>query len=237
MRRINRPNVGVMIVKRRFPNTVNVAASFLCAAIALLACGCGKKADSNETRVSLKTGLPRGVDPMSPRTISLAELAGLPEPPGVAQNDPRYERARIPAFPNPQGLKEGDPITVTAYLHSVTLMGDGDYALHFSANKDSADNYFISEIPDDDDVSDRHLRMMIDNAREFIKRQYLQGRDPARAPGTVLADAPAVEITGQLFFNDRSVGPIAPDRQGMHRASNWQLHPGYDVNPASKPAQ
>lgn len=207
-----------------------VIACLTCVSAVLLGFGCGKKADQNETRVSVKTGLPKGVDPMGPRTILFSDLVTMPEPPGVSANDPRYEKARIPAFPNPLGLKEGDAITVKAYLHSVTLMGDGDYALHLSASKDSQDNYVISEIPDEDDVSDHHLRMMIDNMREFIKRQFLQGRDPARTPGTALSDAPAVEITGQLFFNDRAVGPIAVDRQGFHRATNWQLHPGYDIN-------
>lgn len=209
----------------------------VCAAFVFLCAGCKKNADQNETRVAVKTGLPAGVDPMAPRTISLADLVAMPEPPGITANDPRYEKARIPAFSNPLGLKEGDAIIVTAYLHSITLMGDGDYALHFSATKDSADNYIISEIPDDDDVSNKHLRMMVDNARDFIKRQFLQGHDPARTPGTTLADAPAIEITGQLFFNDRSVGPIAADRQGLHRASNWQLHPGYDISLAQKPLQ
>jgi hypothetical protein len=210
----------------------------LCVAAVLAIVGCEKKSETGETRVSVKTGLAPGVDPMRSRTVAFSELVSMPEPPGVTPNDRRYEKARIPAFPNPLGLKEGDVVTVTGYLHSVTLMGDGDYNLRISASKDSADSFIVSEIPDDDDVSNSHLRGMVIATRDFIKKQILQGHDPARTPGTKLADAPAIELTGQLFFSDRGVGqPIAADSQGLRRATNWQIHPGFDVSFASKTGQ
>lgn len=211
----------------------------LCVAAAMAIVGCGeKKSETGETRVAVKSELAAGVDPMRSRTVTFSELVSMPEPPGVTQNDRRYEKARIPAFPNPLGLKEGDVVTVTGYLHSVTLMGDGDYNLRISVSKDSADSFIVSEIPDDDDVSNGHLRGMVGAARDFIKKQILQGHDPARTPGTTLSDAPAIELTGQLFFSDRNVGqPIAADAQGLRRATNWQIHPGFDVSFASKTGQ
>lgn len=211
----------------------------LCVAAGMAMVGCGeKKPETGETRVSVKSGLAAGVDPMRSRTVAFSDLVAMPEPPGVTQNDRRYEKARIPAFPNALGLKEGDVVTVTGYLHSVTLMGDGDYNLRISASKDSADSFIVSEIPDDDDVSNGHLRGMVEAARDFIKKQILQGHDPERAPGTKLPDAPAIMLTGQLFFSDRNVGqPIVADAQGLRRATNWQIHPGFDVSFASKSGQ
>ncbi|HUK29891.1 MAG TPA: hypothetical protein VLV89_02185 [Candidatus Acidoferrum sp.] len=221
----------------------------LCAALAFVLSGCGKSektqgtaSGTTETRVSVKTGLPPGADPNQPRVLTFAEFASIPEPPGVTKNDPRYEKQRIPAFPNPLGVKEGDVVKVRGYLQVVTLMGDGDYNFHFTATASSPDRYAVVEIPDDDDVADKKLRPLVESARDALKRQALSGKDPARTPGSTISPALYVEITGQLFFSDNHVGDQPnPDRQGFYRATNWQIHPGLMISfpapPAAPPAR
>jgi hypothetical protein len=195
--------------------------------------GCGNKNESSganvETRVAVKTGLPSGTDPNNSKLLTFADFISIPEPPGVVKNDPRYDKQRIPAFSNPQGVKEGAVVSVKGYIHVVTLMGDGDYNIRLTATPDSSDNYIVSEIPDDDDISDKTLRPMVIAARNFIKSQMLQGKDPSRQ-GTNI-DAPAyIQLTGQLYFSDNHVGDApAPDKQGTHRATSWQIHPGLAI--------
>ncbi len=212
----------------------------LCICTANVLCGCKSGPDTGagiETRESVKSGLPAGADPNQSRPLTFAEFAAIPDPPGVAKNDPRYEKQRIPAFPNALGMKEGDVVAVRGYLQLVTLMNDGDYNLHFTAAVDSPDNYAIVEIPDDDDVTDRGLIPLIDNARDALKARALSGRDPARTPGTKIATPLYVEITGQLFFSDSHAGEApVPDNQGLHRATNWQIHPGLSVRFPTSPA-
>ena len=220
-----------------------VLAASLCAGLAFAAGGCGSDKEkaaggATETRISVKTGLPPGADPNQARSLTFAEFGSIPEPPGVAKNDPRYDKQRIPAFPNPLNVKEGDVVSVRGYLQIVTLMGDGDYNLHFTAAPDSPDNYAVVEIPDDDDVSDRKLRPLIESARDALKSRALSNKDPARPPGTKMAAPLYAEITGQLFFSDTHVGDApAPDRQGLHRATNWQIHPGLKISFPAAPAK
>jgi hypothetical protein len=212
--------------------------------LGLISYGCDKKNESSsgatggnrETRVAVKTSLPAGTDPANAKSLTFAEFVSVPEPPGVTKNDPRYDKERIPAFSNSLGVKEGDVVKVKGYLHIVTLMGDGDYNIRLSATPDSADNYITSEIPDDDDVADKKLRPMVIAAREFIKSHMLQGKDPSRQ-GTNVTGPSYIELTGQLYFSDNHVGDAAaPDKQGLHRASSWQIHPGLAITLATEPA-
>jgi hypothetical protein len=200
--------------------------------LGIISNGCGKKNEggaNRETRVAVKTGLPAGTDPNNAKLLTFADFISIPEPPGVVKNDPRYDKQRIPAFSNPQGVKEGDVVKVKGYIHIVTLMGDGDYNIRLTATPDSSDNYIVSEIPDDDDVSDKTLRPMVIAARNFIKSHMLQGSDPSRQ-GTNVAAPAYIELTGQLYFSDNHVGDApAPDRQGLHRATSWQIHPGLAI--------
>ena len=193
--------------------------------------GCKKNENGGfkETRVAVKTSLPAGADPNNAKLLTFAEFASIPEPPGVTKNDPRYDKQRIPAFSNPQGVKEGDVVSVKGYIHVVTLMGDGDYNIRLTAAPDSSDNYIVSEIPDDDDVADKTLRPKVIAAREFIKSHMLQGQNPSRQ-GTNISAPAYIQLTGQLYFSDNHVGDApAPDKQGTHRATSWQIHPGLAI--------
>ncbi|HUJ31338.1 MAG TPA: hypothetical protein VLY23_08670 [Candidatus Acidoferrum sp.] len=195
--------------------------------------GCSREA--GETRVAIKTSLPSGADAAHPRALSFADVASIPDPPGVQSKDSRYDKARIPAFPNPFGVKEGDVVSLRAWLQVATYMGDGDYNLKVTFSAASRDHYIVCEIPDEDDVADPALQKMVDSARNFVKTNVLGGHDPSRQ-GTVLSDPPYVEVSGQLFFSDYSVGsaPTA-DRQGFTRATNWQVHPLLTISAAPKP--
>jgi hypothetical protein len=209
-----------------------------CATLATFLQGCEKKEAGGfkETRVAVKTSLPPGTDLAQSRTLSFADFISIPDPPGLQKNDPRYDKVRIPPFANPLGVKEGDVVRVGGYLQLVTYMGDGDYNLRFTGTEDSPDHYVIVEIPDDDDLADKKLRPLVIAARNALKAQALEGKDPSRQ-GTKIAASPYVEITGQLYFSDNHVGDApAPDRQGLHRASNWQIHPGLFINFAAKPS-
>ena len=193
---------------------------------ALVLCSHGQeKRQFVESRVSIKTSLPPGAKLKDAKILSFQELSALPDPPGVERNDAHYQRTRIPAFPNRLGVKEGDVVTVSGWLHVVRLMGDGDYHLRFSPTADSADHYLVAEIPDEDDVSPQ-LRPMIEAARNFVKSKVLGGNGPSRQEAT-LPNPLYIQITGQLFFNDVNVGNNSrPDAQGLHRASRWEVHPG-----------
>src|SRR5580704_16511138 len=87
----------------------------LAVVLGIISTGCGKKNESGgganrETRVPVKTSLPPGTDPNNAKLLTFADFTSIPEPPGVVKNDPRYDKQRIPAFSNPQGVKEGDVI-------------------------------------------------------------------------------------------------------------------------------
>lgn len=195
----------------------------VCLLPALVGVGCDR--DRRESREEIKSSLPPGADLDQARNLTLMDLSMLPEPPGLQKNDPRYQDARIPAFPNSLGLKEGDVVTVSGWLHVVRSMGDGDYNLRFSSRPDSADHYIVSEIPDGDDAP-KQLQPLIEAAREFVKTTMLDGKDPSKQ-GTTLGNPVYVQITGQLYFNDANPGnPPRPDAQGLQRASYWEIHPG-----------
>jgi hypothetical protein len=222
------------IVRSRYFHFISLC---IVSAFVLWGCKSGETAGGAETRESIKTGLPPDTDPNLARPLTFAEFASIPDPPGVAKNDPRYEKQRIPAFPNPLNVKEGDVVSVRGYLQIVTLMGDGDYNIHFTA-ANSPDNYAIVEIPDYDDVADRKLRPFVDKARDDLKVHSLSGKDPARTPGSKMSAPLYVQITGQLFFSDTHVGDApVPDSQGLHRATNWQIHPGLKVLFLASPAK
>jgi hypothetical protein len=223
----------------RTPGTRFSFGLMVCASLCVLLHGCEKKdaGGFKETRVPVKTSLPPGTDPTQARKLTFAQFASIPDPPEVLKNDPRYDKARIPAFANSLGVKEGDVVKVGGYLQVVTYMGDGDYNLRFTATPDSPDNYIVSEVPDDDDLADKKLRPLVIAARDALKAQALGGKDPSKQ-GSKPTTPPYMEITGQLYFSDNHVGDApAPDRQGLHRASSWQIHPGLYISFPAKPTQ
>src|SRR5437879_13868217 len=80
-------------------------------------------------RWPIKTSVPPGADITTGKSVAYADLVKLDDPPGVQKNDHRYQAARIPSFPNQLGVKEGDILTTTGWLHLVAGESDGDDAI------------------------------------------------------------------------------------------------------------
>jgi hypothetical protein len=88
-------------------------------------------------RWPIKTSVPAGADLSLGKSVSYADLAKLADPPDVQKNDHRYQSARIPMFTNALGVKEGDILTTTGWLHLVAGENDGDYHIQISDQQDS----------------------------------------------------------------------------------------------------
>src|SRR5687767_8386303 len=101
-------------------------------------------------RWSIKTSVPKGSNLSAVRHITFQQLIDLPERPDIRAHDARYQSARIPAFNNPLGLREGDLVSVDAYVVLVGLDdGDDDYHIQLrgSPNTDPATDCVIVEVP------------------------------------------------------------------------------------------
>jgi hypothetical protein len=174
-------------------------------------------------RWPIKTSLP---DKPVSKTVAIASLIALPDPPDVKKNDQRYQAARIPSFQNQLSVKEGDLVTTSGWLHLVGGEADGDYHIQISANLGSGDNCLIVEVPNTSEkfVSAAALRPKFAVVRDFIKAKLLRGLEPS-ANGSVMNHPVYVKITGQLFYDDSHVGDPPRGKKGMHAATLWELHP------------
>jgi len=177
-------------------------------------------------RWSVKTSLPDGADPTHAKAVVFADLIALADPPGVKHNDPRFQSLRIPAFANSLNVKEGDLLTVNAWLFLVAAENDGDYHIQVSASPQSGDHCLIVEVPKDDPayVSSAALRPLFQSVRAFLKIRTLQDQEPSPS-GSVMAHPPYVQVTGQLFYDDSHFGDAPRGKKNMHAATLWELHP------------
>ncbi len=182
------------------------------------------KPGSEQARWPIKTSV---VDlEATPHELTLDDLFKLPEAPGVKARDPRYADARIPPFDNAAGVKEGDLITVTGWLHLVAFESDGDYHMQISADPEDGNNCLIVETPlnDKDYVKDSDLRQALQGVRDKVDQLMPKGV-PSDA-GTVLDKPVYVRVTGQLFYDDWHVGQAkARGKKGMKAVNLWELHP------------
>lgn len=172
------------------------------------------------------------------KTVALADLLKLPDPPGVAKDDHRYQSNRIPSFQNPLGLKEGDQITTSGWLHLVAGENDGDYHIQLSASKTSGDNCIVIEVPRGEPafVTDASLRTTVAQVRQTIRKEFLRGKEPS-STGSVLKQPVYVQVTGQLFYDDAHVGDPPRGKKGMHAATLWELHPVAAIARAAPPSR
>ena len=85
-----------------------------------------------KARWPIKTSLSANADVKHAKAIEYGDLAKLDDPPGVTKNDARYQRERVPEFPNNVGVREGDILTMRGWLHLVALETDGDYHIQIS---------------------------------------------------------------------------------------------------------
>ena len=152
-------------------------------------------------------------------------------PPGVKDDDPRYQDSRIPKFDNPLAVKEGDLVTTAGWLYLVaTEKDDCDYHIQVSlqtrttANKPQpGDDCIIVEAPRPDFVSARDLSTKVGQVRDYIKAKLLAGKEPSNT-GSVMQHAVCVSVTGQLFYDDAHIekGELR-GKKGMTSHTLWEL--------------
>ena len=157
--------------------------------------------------------------------VAYGDLIALKIPPGVRDNDARYDDALIPAFDNPLQAKEGDLISITGYLHLVAYdKEDGDYHIQISGSAVDGDNCIIVEIPDPENITDADLKSRCAAERRWINDKLCEGNAPSKS-GTVITDAPRVTVIGQLFLDLAHLAYNNRGKKGMNSATLWELHP------------
>ncbi|MCX6175383.1 MAG: hypothetical protein NTZ27_11575 [Ignavibacteriales bacterium] len=177
-------------------------------------------------RWSIKTSLPKKSTKM---TIPLTELLALNNP-IESYSAKEYGAKRIPN-PVQKGLKEGDIVTTRGYLHLVALENDskyhrdGDYHVQIRNTAEWKDSCLIVEVPNPDArfVSDSKLREKCKVVRDFIKEEFLKGKEPGA--GNIMEHKMYVEITGQLFFDASHLKGNPRGKKGMKSYTCWEIHP------------
>jgi len=196
-----------------------------------------------KARWPIKTSLPTGTSASgSGQTIDLGKLLALPAPPGVKDDDERFQDARIPAFNNDLQVKEGDLVTTTGWIYLVaTEKDDCDYHIQISpearttTNKPLAsDDCIIVEAPRPDFISGNDLSTKVGQERDFIKSKLLLGKEPSNT-GSVMQHAVCVTVTGQLFYDDAHQTGQTRGKKLMSSHTLWELHPitAFTIAPVS----
>src|SRR5258708_15858513 len=86
-------------------------------------------------RWPIKTSIPPGADFLKAKPEQLSPLMKLKNPPAVKNNDAKFKDARIPAFQNTLGLKEGDFVSVTGYLYLLATQDTHcEYHIHLTGH-------------------------------------------------------------------------------------------------------
>jgi len=186
-------------------------------------------------RWEIKTSLTNNDKPPKAKVISLDKLLALQEVPGVKKNDARFNSARIASFTNPLGVKEGDIITTTGWIHLIAFEDDGDYHIQMSNDPVDGNNCLIVELPNNDPeyTSSPALQTRFQWIRDTLKNRLTKGVDPTSG-GNVMKGQVYVTITGQLFYDDSHVGDPPRGKRGMKAATLWELHPIIDFHFAPK---
>jgi hypothetical protein len=182
-------------------------------------------------RWSIKTSLP---DNPKKKTLTMDQLLQLNNP--IAKYSAvKYDTARISKKVD-FGLKEGDIVSVTGWLHLVALEKDpkyhrdGDYHIQLRNSPYWADSCLIVEVafPDPRFVADRDLRNSCKAVRDFIKTKMLKGKEPGTS-GNKMTHPCHVSITGQLFFDavhlGASLNGTYRGKRGMKSYTCWEIHP------------
>jgi len=193
---------------------------------------------SSQPRGAIKTSLPANADLAQPKTIALTDLLALAKPtvagpePTVRKEDPRFAVKRIPPFPNPLNLAEGDIIAVTGWIWIVGADPDGNYQVQMSDSAVSGDHCLIVEVPNPDPafVSSPVVRERAEQVRNFIRQRLLRGQKPSNSEfGNLMNHPPYVTVTGQLFYDDSYVGLPPRGKRNMQAATLWQIYPVTDI--------
>jgi hypothetical protein len=191
-------------------------------------------------RWSIKTSLPQK---LKKKILTLDQLLSLKDPIDTYKSNP-YDTIRIPGKVA-NGLKEGDIITVTGWLHLVAIEKDanhhrdGDYHIQIRNSSVWSDSCLIVEVafPDPRFVKDSGLANSCANVREFIRTNMLKGKEPGTS-GNKMTHPCHVTITGQLFFDAVHLGASKKGtyrgKQGMKSYTCWEIHPVTSIKFAQK---
>lgn len=157
------------------------------------------------------------------RSADLASLLALANAPDVVKNDSRFDTARITAPID--GLREGELIQTTGWVHLVAFESDGDYHVQISGDASDGNNCLIVEVPKDDPqyTTDASVRAAAASVRAWFREKLLKGKEPS-AGGSVMAHPPYVKVQGALFYDDAHVGDLPRGKKGMKAATLWELH-------------
>jgi hypothetical protein len=187
-------------------------------------------------RWPIKTSVVASPNYAKTKTVTLADLSKLGNPPGAKNKDARYQSARIPAFQNSLGVKEGDFLTVRGYLYLVaTEDNDCDYHIQLTDQPRTttdkptpSDLCVIVEVARPDSFQDPELQKRAQAVRDRIKTKLLVNQEPVPT-GNVMQHAVYVQVTGQLFFDDAHLNndgtPQPRGKRDMKSNTLWELHP------------
>jgi hypothetical protein len=190
-------------------------------------------------RWPVKVSLANDANPDKPKSVDLASLFSLDDPPGISHNDSRYQNARIPEFSNSLKVNEGAILQTTGWLYLVaTETDDCDYHIQISDKPRTSsdpptaqDNCIVVEAPRPDFVQNADLKQRVATIRAYIKTKLLKDKEPSNN-GSVMAHAVCVQVTGQLFYDDSHLGKNGEKelrgKRGMHSHTLWELHPLVD---------
>lgn len=192
-------------------------------------------AQDRHHRWQIKTHVPPGADLAHATPVRVRDLQLFPDAPGVKKSDPRFKTERIPPFANPLGLREGQVITTSGWLHIAAHPSDDDYHLQLTASRDDPSRALIIEIPSPELTTDPALRPFFDRAREFVNDSVLQGTK-LKKHGVVIDEPPYVTVTGILFYDDAFVGEPPRGKRGQLAGTLWELHPVVSIAFAKPPA-
>jgi hypothetical protein len=212
------------------------------AAVMLIAasvgCALAEEDEPGTSRWPIKTTVPAGANLERPRDVPLVTLLALGTVPGVKGNDPRYQAQRIPAeaFDNFLGLKEGDIVRTTGWLHVVARKPDGDYHIQIAVSQEDQVRCLIVEAPNPDPRFGvpADLQPIVAAVRDEIDR-HLEGASVTGWRRVYKLKTPVyVTVTGQLFYDAAHVkadGSIeSRGDEGCHSPTLWELHPVTEIS-------
>jgi hypothetical protein len=179
-------------------------------------------------RTVVKTSLQDSARSVSARPVKLSVLLELAAAPGLTQNDGLYQGNRIPLFPNPLNLAEGDIIRAVGWLRSIDLAATGAYTLKLTTTAAANEAYF-GKTAYPPCVGEKSLRAQSESVRRFIRDKFLNGKEPPVQGVAEITPPVPVEMTGQLFY-DTAIGALPiPTEPRLVRKSRWEFHPIVDL--------
>lgn len=111
---------------------------------------------------------------------------------------------------------------------------DGDYHIQIRNSPVWGDSCLIVEIPYPEFVKDPVLRAKCKKARDFVKTELLNGKEPGTS-GNIMQHEVYVQVTGQLYFDLPHVKGRPRGKRGMKSYTAWELHPVTEMKFAVKP--